>query len=60
MRKIITPAFEDPWNSVDLIDGDRINPYYPDEPYCVAPAIRRDEVDYYWSQYIKDVKEGKR
>ena len=51
MEKIIKPSHCDPNNSVDLFDGDRKNEF--GAMFCVAPAILREQVDYYWDEYIK-------
>lgn len=52
MRKLIKPAFDDPHNSVDLFDADRVNDF--GEMYCVRPAILYSEVKMYWNWYVME------
>jgi len=51
MKKIIKPAYEDPDNSVDLFDADRLNEW--GEMYCVAPSILPVQVEQAWDQYAE-------
>ena len=51
MKKIVKPAYDDPNNSVDLFDGDRMNQW--GEIFCIAPAILRSEIDFCWKRYQK-------
>jgi hypothetical protein len=49
-KKLVRTAKMDPQNSVSLFDRNRRNEF--GELYCVACAILRSEVDWYWEQYV--------
>lgn len=51
MRKVVLPSKSDPRHSVDLFDADLQNEF--GGMLCVAPAIRREQVDEYWRDYAK-------
>lgn len=58
-RKIIKRAYDDPHNSIDLFDADRLNEF--GEMYCVAPAIlisqvKSKKLGYYNGRYQKKIR----
>ena len=55
-RKKIKPAYQDPKNSIDLFDADRLN----DDKnglYCVARSILLVEVPDCWQDYLYELTE---
>jgi hypothetical protein len=53
--RVIKPAYEDPHNSVDVFDKDRVNDF--GDMYCVAPAVLPEQANEEWGRYLKETED---